>query len=300
MLVCSSLRIGLNNIFLTPDSVKKKSKLSLRFTLMFNPIPHNQRMAAVRLYELGAKNTAINILITQLNLYKQPGTARKTICETCVNTAIALGRLGDSRAELPLLEALGSLPYFGDSFALSLFYGGNPPDKIRSEASLDTERGLHALIALGYMKDESALPSLLNIFENKTAYDKKFESSFPSSGVSYYVYKLLGLYNEEHAEKIFLSNLSDSYIDIFLMEYVHIEMFPQSYSIGNEVGWLITRKYGWDKYVDSDAARFACMSVFLTSWDEYFKTDCPFEHQDDVSFLKNAIRRKARNSLPKV
>lgn len=59
MLVCSSLRIGLNNIFLTPDSVKKKSKLSLRFTLMFNPIPHNQRMAAVRLYELGAKNTAI-------------------------------------------------------------------------------------------------------------------------------------------------------------------------------------------------------------------------------------------------
>lgn len=300
MFVYNSLgmRDRVQKFFLDQESVKRKSALKLKWIMRHNIIPHNRRMAAIRLYELGMKDIAIDFLINQMNLYKKPETARQTICETCVNTAIALGRLKDSRAQLPLLEALGSLPYFGASYALSLYNGENTISELQKLVSLESEKGVHALIALGYMRHESALLLLITIFENKNDYDEKFKGSFSSGGLSHYVYKILGLYNEQKAEKIFLSNLSDSYIDIFLMEYVNHEMFPHNYMIGNEVGWLITRKYGWDKYIDSEGARFACMCVFLTSWDTYFKTDCPFETQDEVDSLKKAIRRKIWRELP--
>jgi hypothetical protein len=288
----------IQKFYLEQESVKQKTGRKLKWIMRHNIIPYNRRVAAIRLYELGLKNIALDFLINQINLYKKPKTTRRTICETCVNTAIALGRLKDSRALFPLLEALGALPYFGASYALSLLNGKNTIVELQKLSSLETEKGIHALVALGYMGQESALQSLIKIYENKTDYDEKFRGSFASSGLSYYVYKILGLYNEENAEKIFLSNLNDSFIDIFLMDYVHHEMFPHAYMVGN-AGWLITRKYGWDKYIDTDGARFTCLSVFLTSWDNYFKTNCPFKTQEEVDSLKKDIRRKVWRELPK-
>lgn len=288
---------SMQKMFLDGEIEKKYSVSKLKRIVRNNLIPHNKRMAAIRLYQLGEKDFAVNFLIEQMSLYKKPETPRQTICETCVNTAIALGRLKDDRAQPPLIDALGSLPYFGASYALSLFNGYNTVAELQKYSSLETEKGIHALISLGFMGHESALPLLITIFDNKNDYDDKFNKSFSSSGLSYWVYKILGLYNDENAKKIFLSNLSDSYIDIFLREYVQHVMFPHAYTIGNEVGWQITVKYGWDMYIDTDGARFACMSVFLTSWGTYFKTVCPFETQDEVDSLKKFIRSKIRSGL---
>ncbi len=294
-------RLGMHsriqNMYLNGEIEKKYSIGKLKRIVRSNVIPHNRRMAALRLYELGEKDLAINFLIEQMNLYKKPETPRQTICETCVNCAIALGRLKDDRAKPALIESLGSLPYFGASYALSLLNGRDTIAELQKYSSLETERGIHAAIALGFMGHDSALPLLTKILENKNSYDDKFNQSLASAGISFWAYQIIGLFDDNNAKKIFLSNLNDSFIDIFLFEYVHYVMFPQAYTVGNEVGWQITVKYGWDKYIDSDGARFACMSVFLDGWSRYFKTDCPFKTQEDVDSLRKTIRGKIRSAL---
>lgn len=281
---------------LSEEKAKKCSKSRLRRIVNNDIIPFNRRSAAIRLYEAGDQDFAIYFLIRQMNQYKAPETSPTTIHETCVSTAIALGRLGDKRAEKPLLDALGSLPFFGASYALSQLNGENVVVELEKLASLESEKGIHAAVALGYLKNEKALPWLIEIIKNKKQYDEKFKSAPYTYGLTHSAFKILGLYDSESAENIFKALLDKGWLDILLGEYVSYEKFPKSYLIGTEVGWQVSRKYGWDKYLDSDGALFPFIHTHISHWNTYMKSPCPFNSQEEIDSLKE----KTLNDILKV
>lgn len=285
---------------LSEEKAKKCSKSRLRRIVNNDIIPFNRRSAAIRLYEIGDQDFAIDFLIHQMNQYKAPETSPTTIHETCVSTAIALGRLGDKRAEKPLLDALGALPFFGASYALSQLNGEDVVVSLEKLASIDTEKGLHAVVALGYLKNEKALPWLIEIIKNKKQYDERFKNAPYTYGLTYSVYKILGLYDSESAEITFKALLDKNWIDLLLGDYVSCEKFPNSYLIGKEVGWQVSKKYGWDKYLDSDGALFPFIHTHISHWDTYMKSPCPFKSQEEIDSLKEKILNDILRVLGKV
>jgi hypothetical protein len=284
---------------LSEEKAKKCSKSRLRRIVNNDIIPFNRRSAAVRLYEIGDQDFAIDFLIHQMNQYKAPETSPTTIHETCVSTAIALGRLGDKRAEKPLLDALGALPFFGTSYALSQLNGADVVVELEKLASLESEKGIHAVVALGYLKKEKALPWLIEIIKNKKQYDEKYKGAPYTYGLTHSAFKILGLYDSENAEKIFKSLLDKDWIDILLGEYVSYEKHPQSYSIGNEVGWQVSKKYHWDNYLDSDRAIFPFIHTHISHWNTYMKSPCPFKSQEEIDLFKEEILHNILKGLGK-
>ncbi|WP_243374131.1 hypothetical protein [Geotalea sp. SG265] len=287
--------------FLMDDENEKKySKFRLKRIVKSEGIPYRRRLAAIRLYEIGEQEIAINFLIQQMNLYKLPETSPTTIYESCVNTAIALGRLGDKRTEKPLLDALGKLPYFGASYALSQMNGVDITLELEKQASLENEKGIHAVIALGYLKSERVLPWLIEIVENKKQYDEQLKNQPYTYALTHFAFKILGLYDSKRAEDIFKSILDRDWIDILLGEYVSYEKYPNSYAIGNEVGWQVSKKYGWDKYLDTDGALFPFIHTHISHWNTYMKSPCPFNSQEEIDSLKEKILNDILRELGKL
>src|SRR5207344_988536 len=92
------MQTSIQHLFLDGEIEKKYSVGKLKRIVKDNIIPHNKRMAAIRLYDLGEKDFAIAFLIEQMNLYTKPDTPANIKNETCVHAAIALGRINDRRA----------------------------------------------------------------------------------------------------------------------------------------------------------------------------------------------------------
>jgi len=289
----------IQNILLSDVNVQKYSISKLKRITKNDIIPHNKRMAAIRLYELGEKDFAINFLIEQMTQYEKPGTSDQTINETCVNTAIALGRINDRRAIIPLLNALGELPFFGASYALGIMNQSEIIAELVKLASIDNRKGIHAIVALGFMKHETALPFLIEIIENQQEFDKKFEKESSARLLTHIAFKILGQYDNHSAQNLFLSNLTKDVIAFLLSDYVHFERFPHAYSVGNKVGWHVAKKYGWDKYVKSDREQFAFLFTHISHWTTYCKTTCPFKSQEEVEALREDIKDKIWQELGK-
>jgi hypothetical protein len=286
-------------MFLDDETVKKYSIRELKRITKNNIVPHNKRMAAIRLYELREKDFAINFLIEQMSLYAKPGTPYQTINETCVNTAIALGRINDKRAITPLFNALGELPFFGASYALGLMNGSEITTELVKLATLESRKGIHAIIALGFMKHERALPFLIEIIEHQQEFEKNYQKDSSTQLLTHFAFKILGLYDNGAAKNLFLSNLTKDRMAFLLSDYVHFERFPHAYTVGNEVGWHIAKKYGWDKYVKSDDQQFAFLFTHISHWATYCKTTCPFKSQDEVDALREDIKNKIWQELGK-
>ena len=65
-------------------------------------IPAQQRELAIELYNLGDKDYAPDFLIRQMNQYKDPMVHETAKRETCMATALTLGRLYKSKWALIL------------------------------------------------------------------------------------------------------------------------------------------------------------------------------------------------------
>ena len=84
-----------------------------------------------------------------------------------------------------------------------------------------------------------------------------------------------------------------------LSDYVHFERFPQAYTVGNEVGWSITKKYGWDKYIRTDGEQFPFLFTHISHWGTYCKITCPFKSQEEADSLREDIKNKIWSELGK-
>jgi hypothetical protein len=289
------LALGLHSrvqsMFLNGEIVKKYSIGKLKRIVKNNTIPFNTRLAAARLYEVGEHDFAISALIKQMNLYLNPDTPNQIKNETCCYAAIELGRTKDERAIAPLFKALGELPFFSASHALAQINGPEVVDNLERLASLENPKGIHAIIALGLIKHEKAVPFLMEIVEHEQEFNNKYRGDFCNDLLTYYACKIIGLYDNEAAKNLFLSTLTKDGVAFFLFDYVHFARFPRAYNV-NDVGWRVAKKYGWDKYINSEATEFVFFFTHISHWGNYCKTACPFKSEGEVDELREDIKNK--------
>lgn len=278
-------------MYLDGEIEKRYSIGKLKRIVRNNTIPLNTRMAAVRLYELGEHDFAIRALIEQMNLYLNPDTPDSIKNETCGYAAIELGRTKDERAIIPLFKALGELPFFSASHALAQINGHEVASKLEGLASLENRKGIHAVIALGLMKHEKAIPFLMEIVEHEQEFDNKYRGDFSTEMLTHYARRILGLYDNEAAKNLFLSTLTRDGVAFFLFDYVHFVRFPRAYNV-DDVGWRVAKKYGWDKYINSDESEFVFFFTDTSHWHDYYKTICPFKSQGEIDAMREDIKNK--------
>lgn len=246
--------------------------------------PAHKRFAAVRLYKLGETDFAISFLIGQMNLYKDPETHRNTINETCTSTAEELGRLKDPRAIEPLFEALDALGYSA-AYGLAKIDGPDIEKRLLEISKADTREGIYASIALGYMKNETIVRRLIHFLEHAKELKEMFKDTWLGFHVAY-VINILGAYkNNREAEEAFRKVLNRLYISFILRDYLVQNDYPES----RDLEWEIVKKYNWDKYIDTDAKKFAFSFRDISWWSEDFKTPCPFKSDAEIIKLREEV-----------
>jgi hypothetical protein len=255
----------------------KKLSINKLKEIIQKGVPAEQRMAAIELYERGEKDYAVNFLIEQMNLYKDPETHENIKRETCTTTAVVLGRLQDERAIEPLFEALGELGNLAAAYALAKINGQEIEERLLNLVTLENRKGIHALIALALMKNEKIVPIFIELLEHIKDYEKKYTRNISMEWVDKYtLIKIIGSYvNNKLAEDTFKKLLSKSDIESILHGFVQEERCRYSYvrSFLNELGWQITKKYGWDKYLDTDEKRYAFTYTNPEKWVENLRNE---------------------------
>jgi len=215
-------------------------------------VPAVIRAAAMRLYELGEKDYAFNVLIAQMLQYKNPDVSKNTKYETCATTIIALGQLGEKRAIKYLIEAIDEFTNY-PAFALALIDGRDLEKRLIKLSKTEGIRGFGATLALGFMKNKDILPQILNILEHVDEYQQKYRGKIMWSLKNDIMY-MLGTYNDETARQIFIEKLEKHHIEHFIRDYVIVEKRKSYYKYTDlsTFGWEITRGFGWDKYLDTE------------------------------------------------
>lgn len=232
-------------------------------------IPADQRKLALELYRLGEEEYALDFLIRQMNQYKDPAVHKNIKRETCMATALTLGRLRDRRAIDPLFEGLGEICRFAAAYALAKINGPDVEERLIKLVSLDNKKGLHAIIALGFLNNEKAVPYLIKIMEHLDEYEKRYENDCAFDLVENIILGVLGLYpNNESADAAFRKFISKFHIILFLSDYVHEDVWSGSFIITHEIGWKVVKKYGWDRFIDSEKKRDACEYTTSDKWAE--------------------------------
>ncbi len=251
--------------------------------------PAFAREAAKRLYELGEKDYAIEIIIKQMNLYKNPKTHPRIKRETCSQAAKALGQLKDRRAIEPLFEALGELGYDA-AYALANIDGEAVEKRLLGLAAWSSKEGFYAINALGFMKNRKVVPKLIRILEHPDDYKDYVEESRAFICKSHAL-EILGAYrDDEVAEDAFKKYISKSKIDSILFNYIGKNGEDSIYR-------EIVKKYTWDTYLDSEKKKFPFRNVFLDYWSEYSDDVCPFASKEEVEEMRKEVLGKIWNAL---
>jgi len=252
-------------------------------------IPMVVRAAAQRLYELGETDYAFEVLITQMNQYKELNISQNTKYETCPQTMIALGQLGERRAIEHLIEATDE---FTDTpaFALSLINGTDLEARLLELSKTEGIRRFGAKLSLGFMKNKEVLPQLIEILEKADEYHQKFHGKIMWLLRDDIMY-MLGNYDDETAQKVFVDNLKKSDIEHFVRDYGAVERRFSYYKYTDlaTLGWRISKKYGWDKHIDTEDKKFAFRSISITCWNTYYTTPCPFKSDLEIEKLREEI-----------
>jgi hypothetical protein len=255
-------------------------------------MPAFARVAAVRLYELGEKDYAIDFLINQMNLFKDPKVHENIKRETCPEAAKALGKLRDTRAIEPLFEALGELAY-GAAYGLAKINGPEVEKRLLLLAESNQKEGVYAAVALGYMKNQTIISKLIQILEHYKEYEEKIKDRWIPF-IRMHTLRILGSYTgDKIAEDAFKKFLSKPDIGFILLDYLH----QDKYRLQSEIEWEIVVKYGWDSYLDMEERRFAFRYTSLDRWKEYSNVPCPFESQAEVERLREKIIDQIWNEM---
>jgi hypothetical protein len=237
-------------------------------------IPAEKRMAAIELYQRGEKDFAIKFLIKQMNLYKDPKTHENIKRETCMASAVILGRLKDKLAVEPLFEALGEISRCAAAYALAKINGPEIEERLLNIVGLETLKGIHAAIALGLMRNEKVVPNLIYLIEHKKEYEEKYKNNIAMELFDLHAFMILGTYKENRlAEKAFRKHLTKAGIKSILMGFISHEKYPQSYIFSNEMAWEIAKKYGWDKYFDTEEEKYVFTYTNPEKWVEDMRNE---------------------------
>lgn len=254
----------------------KKLSIEELKRIIVQGVPAEQRMAAIELYERGERDYAINLLIEQMNLYKDPKAHDNVKRETCMAAAAALGRLKDERAIKPLFDGLGEISRGAAAYALAKINGKRVEEELIKLVSLENKKGIHAVIALGFMKSHEVVDIIIYLIEHSKEFEEKYKNVISMEmifGTIGYGLRILGSYiNNRVAEDNFKKFLKKTYIGFFLSGYVSFEKCPQSHFI-DETEWEIVKKYGWDKYLDTEEKRYAFTYSNPDKWVEDLRNE---------------------------
>lgn len=216
-------------------------------------VPADRRLASARLYELGERDLAIEMLIREMNRwkeYKDPDRAYTVRFESCAHAAMTLGSFRDEGAIDPLFEVLVDLEYEA-AYGLALIGGERVTRDLRRLASHDNPARVFALFGLGYMGLDECVEPLLNILEAWTG-DRR--------DADYRITRLVGSLQSKSGMRYFLRELDEKWIEILLGHYVQVQARPgiARYAIPYYVpGHSLVLKYGWDKYLSTPEDREA-------------------------------------------
>lgn len=237
-------------------------------------IPADQRRLALELYNLGEQDYALDFLIKQMNQYKDPSIHDNVKRETCMATALTLGRLRDRRAIEPLFDGLGEICRFAAAYALAKINGPEVEDRLLKLSAQESKKGIHAVIALGFLKNKKVISRLLDIMEHIDEYKIKYENDCAMDLIDNVTLGVIGLYEDNDVtDTAFRKSLTRSRIFMLLSGFVHEELYPRSFIITHEIGWKIVRKYGWDKYIESPEKRNACEFTHSEKWAEDLRNE---------------------------
>lgn len=254
-------------------------------------VPAMERSAAMRLYELGEREVGFETILRQMRQYKDPNVHRNTKYETCTAAMIALGQLGDGRAVEDLFEALGE---FTDipAFALSLINGKDLEERLLELSKVEGGQGFGAKLALGFMGSKKGLPDIIEILNAENEYRERFKGKIMGFLRDDLMY-MFGNYLIEEAQRVFLNKLNKSDIERFARDYEIIERrrtrYGDKYTDLSTLGWRIVKKYGWDRYLDTEEKRFPFSGYVVSQWTKVYDGSCPFKQQSEADQIRDII-----------
>jgi len=276
------------------DKIKTAKDKTWLISMTQMGVPAEVRAAAVRLYELGDKDLAIEMLLRQFRQYKDPNVHPNIKGETCITTMLTIGQLGDKRVIDDIIEAFDEFSAHA-AFAASLLGGEDLQERLLDLSKDKGIKGFSAIIALGFMKNKEVLPTIIGMLSTWQEYNERFEGKVVYPLRSYIMY-ILSNYDNVTAEQLFVDNLTKPDIDRYASDYSFVERRlahgGYKYVDLSTFGWRISKKYGWDKHLDTDGKRFAFESVSILHWKNYYKTLCPFESDAEVEKLRDGIVEK--------
>lgn len=270
--------------------MKKEDLLQLpsmelkRIIITDRTAPASKRLAAIILFDRGEKVYAINFLISQMEQYKDPLIHKNIKFETCPEAARVLGRLQDRRAIEPLFEALGELAY-GAAYGLAKINGTDVENRLFEISKSETKEGVYAAIALGLMRNEKIVRQLIDLLENFEKIRERI-SDIWIKALDSNIMNILGSYkNVKEAEDAFRKYLNKHHITSILTFHLVQNDHPDH----RETEWLTATNYGWDKYIDTDAKKFALSFRSISWWDTDYKTPCPFKTDTEIEKLREEV-----------
>lgn len=232
-----------------------------RIIITEKTIPAHKRLAAEILYKFGEQTYAVDFLIRQMNLYKNPATHKNIKHETCPRTAEALGRLQDKRAIEPLFEALGELAY-GPAYGLAKINGPDVEKRLLELSESEKKEGIYAVIALGFMKNEEIVPRLVYILDNVKEIKEKIRDDWISA-ISFFIVRILGAYRDNKLAKDTFKKHVKPYIGSILCDYLMQDEYEK-----HEIEWEAVINYGWNKYLDTEEKRYVFKYTNPDKWVE--------------------------------
>lgn len=266
--------------------------------------PAIARNLARELYKLGEEKYALDVIIEQLNRYKDPDYHPRSKAEICPNAISDLGLLGDMRAIPPLLDVLSEFP----SRAAQALYriGGEDLElQLHNFSKIDDARGLGAVLALGYMRIPEALQKIIDIVKNYDLYMNRL-FSMPGTSDPYLLWdflNVLGNYEDIQANETYLMHVDNSYLTHCVsvhatllgvserIEYTDInnrQRYCFSCAIFIEQGW---EKYILDEYIQMEKTYHTCKpgSLRKSFWDKYHAAN-----KEIVTMIINDIQEKLK------
>ncbi len=254
--------------------------------------PMVKRSAAMRLYELGEKDYAFEVLINQMLQYKNPHVPNNIKYETCTETIIALGQLVEKRAIEYLIEAMDE---FSDipAFALALINGTDLIKRLLDLSIIQGIRGFGATLSLGFMNNKDVLPNVIEILEHTNEYQQKYRGKIMWQLRDDIMY-MLGNYDNETAREVFIDRIQLSDIKQYARNYEIVErrLSYFKYTDLSTLGWKIVKKYSWDKYLDTNEKRFVFSGYVVNQWGKVYNTPCPFKSDAEVEKIRDGIIEK--------
>ncbi len=227
--------------------------------------PGTAREAAFALYDLGEKELAVPYILESIKPFcsifqkKNGRDERKAAIYICAN-------LGIKEAVATIFDNIVDLKEYGVE-ALAVIGGQEVREKAMQMTASDDVHSLYANYCLGLLKDESLLPTFLDMLANSETYEKKYGIESPKS----FLLVILGNYSNNTARLAFFKNVNQISLEWYVSDYYYYNDELNTYGWGarHKIRRDIVINQGWDRYLKNELySKAVAAGAVPSEWDD--------------------------------